>query len=187
MVMNIVELSIETAELRARAEGYSFAAVKAAVKACSAANVAEATKAAMAGKTMNLRMDFAGMVAVLTSTRYRGGYQYHGDIVSPGKFQAQKWADSFEFGDAAGAAAWLHDAPECETVTVESDYRSPTVETYRKDNGEWHLVHMWDSAELERAAEPFYPGLRKDVAATIGCGMSRAFHVLFDKAVEELF
>ncbi len=181
-------MEMEVAVRRAAAEGYTFAAIKNAIKAFSDKNVAEATKVAVAGNTMSVPVEFTGMVDVLTSKRYCGGYMRWGARVMPGDFQERVGdRDDRRDPNPAGAAEWLQSAQDGAIVTCEFDYRDKVKHTYQKRNGVWHIIHTFDSSDIERAAEPFYPGIRSDVTSALGCGMSSAFNALFDKAVEELF
>lgn len=176
---------------RAAAEGFSYAAVKAALTKVEAQLRKTAIEEAERGWSGWEPVTIDKMVGVLTSTRYKGGYMYPGSKVSPDTFQAIEYSRPGESldGDPVGARAWLEACPiDTEVSEFYDSCNNTTKEVYKKTEAGWGLVYFQSCSEVRDAERRCYIyGNEAAVAEALGVAISPTFRAVYDKAAEALY
>ena len=174
---------------RASAEGINANAVKVTLKEMEAKLREETVAAARRGWSGFRHISDEKMGWVLTSTRYEGGYNYPGSVITPGNFQALEWSGGSQDPDPVGAREWLDAAPIGTEVTERYDAgNGSSCEVYKKTREGWGCIRSYDESEVAFAEKCCYLyNNEAAVAAAMGVVNSPTFRAIYQKAVDQLY
>ena len=185
----MVKNKIDFLARRASAEGFNTNAVKAVLKKLETKLREEAVAAARRGWSGFQPITVEKMVWVLTATRYEGGYNYPGSVITPGNFQALEWSGGSQDPDPVGAREWLDAAPIGTEVMERYDAgNGSSCEVYKKTREGWGCIRSYDESEVAFAEKCCYLyNNEAAVAATLGVAVSPTFRAVYHEVAGQLY